>query len=107
MKRLAIILMTVMLLSVAWANNPVQWKDSSRDIPSSQITETKIDGVDVYGKDGVIVVRTPRKIRIRVLTILGQTVSDATLNPGTSELRINSRGIYIVKIGDYTKKVAL
>ena len=63
--------------------------------------------VEIFGKDGEIVIKTNRKIHVRVFTILGQLVSQAVLNPGTSQLRISARGIYIVKIGNVTQKVAL
>ncbi|MBQ4367063.1 MAG: hypothetical protein II786_03145, partial [Muribaculaceae bacterium] len=69
--------------------------------------EQRIVDVEITGKDGVITVRTPRRITVRVFTILGQNVSMATLNPGVSELRIGARGIYIVKVGNLTQKVAL
>ena len=65
------------------------------------------DLFEMYGMNGVITIKTPRRITVRVFTILGQSVSQATLNPGTSELRIGTRGIYIVKIGNITQKVAL
>ena len=103
MKRVILILIAIFALSATPVKAELQWKEGSREYTTPMVQET----IEVYGKDGSIIVHTPRKIRVRVLTILGQTVSDAMLNPGTSELKINSRGIYIVKIGDFTKKVAL
>ncbi|MGM9803499.1 MAG: T9SS type A sorting domain-containing protein [Muribaculaceae bacterium] len=69
---------------------------------------TAIDGdIDIFGKDGMIVIRTNRRIQVRVFTILGQLVSQATLPAGESALKVNSRGIYIVKVENRTQKVAL
>ena len=49
----------------------------------------------------------PRKIQVTIYTILGQVVTDRTLNPGLSEIKIGTRGIYLVKIEGRTQKVAL
>ena len=61
----------------------------------------------VSSKDGSIYIRTPRKVQVIVYTILGQIVTDRTINPGLSELKIGVRGIYLVKIEGQTQKIAL
>ena len=50
--------------------------------------------IEVSSKDGSIYIRTPRKVQVVVYTILGQIVTDRTINPGLSELKIGVRGIY-------------
>jgi hypothetical protein len=89
----------------------LQWRETNREITARSLTDPRLtDGIEIYGSNGVITIRTQRRIpppQVRVFTILGQLVSQATLNPGTSELRINSRGIYLLRIGNLTQKVAL
>ena len=63
--------------------------------------------IEVTSKEGNIYIRTPRQVKVTVYTILGQIVTERTLNPGISELKIGTRGIYLVKIEDKTRKVAL
>ena len=63
--------------------------------------------IEVSSKDGSIYIRTPRKVQVVVYTILGQSVTDRTINPGLSELKIGVRGIYLVKIEGQTQKIAL
>ena len=63
--------------------------------------------LEVSSKDGSIYIRTPRKVQVIVYTILGQIVTDRTINPGLSELKIGVRGIYLVKIEGQTQKIAL
>lgn len=63
--------------------------------------------IEVSNKDGSIYIRTPRKVQVVVYTILGQIVTDRTINPGLSELKIGVRGIYLVKIEGQTQKIAL
>ena len=85
----------------------LQWRET-REVPGRSLVDPRqTDGIEIYGNNGVITIRTTRRITVRVFTILGQNVSTATLNPGASELRIGSRGIFIVKIGNLTQKVAL
>ena len=63
--------------------------------------------IEFSSKDGSIYIRTPRKVQVVVYTILGQIVTDRTINPGLSELKIGVRGIYLVKIEGQTQKIAL
>ena len=63
--------------------------------------------IEDSSKDGSIYIRTPRKVQVVVYTILGQIVTDRTINPGLSELKIGVRGIYLVKIEGQTQKIAL
>lgn len=101
----------ISLASIIFASNSVaqmQWREATSEmqVPS---TESKIssDGIEIFSKDGYIVVRLPHKTQVKVFTILGQLVSQAELNAGTSMLKVNSRGIYIVKVGNVTQKVAM
>lgn len=87
-------------VDVLSAAEQAQWQESKHAVSADA-------DVDIFGRDGVIVVRTSRRIQVRVFTILGQLVSQATLNPGESLLKVNSRGIYIVKVENRTQKVAL
>lgn len=77
-----------------------QWQETKHAV------QTESD-LEITGKDGVIVVRTTKRIQVRVFTILGQLVSQSVVNPGESILKVNSRGIYIVRVDNRTFKVAL
>lgn len=87
----------------------LQWRNVGSEIqaPGNTNPQPASDGIEIFGKDGNIVVRLPQKAQVKVFTILGQLVSQAELNAGTSLLKINSRGIYIVKVGNVTQKVAM
>lgn len=97
------------MMSGQGAHAQMQWHEvngSSATVQSLN-NPSESDGIEIAVADGAIIVRTPQRVEVRVFTILGQLVSQATLNAGTSELKISSRGIYIVKIGNLTQKVAL
>ena len=110
MRRLMSILLLVLALQICVpvTTAQLQWRETTAKIQGKSLTDPALtDGIEIYGSNGVITIKTMRRIQVRVFNILGQLVSQATLNPGVSELRINARGIYLVKIGNLTQKVAL
>lgn len=111
MKRFFTMVM-IAFASITFANGVVaqlQWRTTNSEMsaPSNPNTQPATDGVEITSKDGNIIVKVPHKAQVKVFTILGQLVSQAELNPGTSVLKLNSRGIYIVKVGNITQKVAM
>ena len=109
MRKTLTIILTLIALAVSnMASAQLTWRETNREVTGRSLTDPKLtDGIEIYGYAGTIFIKTPKRITVRVFTILGQSVSQATLNPGTSELKIGTRGIYIVKIGNLTQKVAL
>ena len=109
MKRSLVILLMMFCFAFGnLASAQLQWREVPHKIAGRSLTDPALtDGVEIYGKDGVITIRTQRRIQVKVFTILGQLVSQATLNAGSAELKVGTRGIFIVKIGNITQKVAL
>lgn len=70
-------------------------------------TIVKDTEVEIKATRGVIVVSSSRPVQIKVYTILGQLISRETLPAGTSQLNVPAHGVYIIKTGDLTCKVAL
>lgn len=71
------------------------------------IAELSDDNLDVTVRDQYIYVFSPRQVNVKLFTILGQLVSQSTLQPGTSRLRVNARGIYILKAGTATRRITI
>lgn len=109
MRRLLAILSLVFALGLGnTALAEIQWHETNREVTGKSLNDPRTsDGVEIYGSNGTITIVTPKRINVRVYTILGQIVSQATLQPGTSELKLGSRGIYLVRIGNLTQKVAI
>lgn len=90
------------------AQQPYVWKESQIEVPAKTINNPKAtDGIEVYTRPGTLIIQTPVKSSIKVLSILGQIISQTTINPGTFELTLNTHGIFIVKINEYTMRVAI
>ena len=109
MRRLLAILTLAFVLGLGnTALAEIQWHETNRDVQGKTWNDPRTsDGIEIYGSNGTITIVTPKRITVRVYTILGQMVSQSTLQPGTSELRLGSRGIYLVRIGNLTQKVAI
>lgn len=108
-RSLVIFVMLFSLLFGGYASAQLlQWREIQHKVQGRSLVDpAQTDGVEIFGKDGTITIRTQRKITVKVFTILGQLVSQASLNVGSSELKVGLRGIFIVKIGNITQKVAL
>ena len=63
--------------------------------------------IEVRVDRSYIYVSTTRPVQVKVFSILGTPVSQENLPAGVSRLRLGTHGIFIVKIGDLTCKVAL
>ena len=109
MKRLLAILVLVLGLGLESAVlAEVQWRETNREVQGKTWNDPRTsDGIEIYGNRGTITIVTPKCITVRVYTILGQIVSQSTLPSGTFELKLGTRGIYLVRIGNITQKVAI
>ena len=62
---------------------------------------------DVRVSEGYVYVTTTRSVTVKVFSILGQLISQETIQPGISRFRLPSRGIYILKVGTLTKRITI
>ncbi len=110
MKRYLRIALSALLLATgsSWS---VAYAKTWYTISSEQASDSKVvlrqPDVEVRSSRGAIIVTTNKPIQIKVYSILGQLVAQDTLQAGTFRMGINAHGIYIVKIGDLTCKVAV
>ena len=61
----------------------------------------------ILAEGGIIYVTTTRHLHVKVFTILGSRITDETLAPGSYQFAVPTHGVYIIKAGDLTCKVAL
>ena len=103
-----IVILIVALVGVIGAQAaPKGWES----VRSEQISMTKSVMKDVEFEvkttSGAIVVQNNQPVQIKIFTILGRLINSETLQPGSSRFTLPAHGVYIVKIGDLTCKVAV
>lgn len=85
--------------SRSWETAKTERSDARTVIRESEI--------EIKSASGVIIVSTNHPVQIKVFTILGRLVNSDTLPAGRSQLILPAHGVYIVKVGDMTCKVAV
>lgn len=68
------------------------------------VRETEIE---IKTASGVIMVNANHPVQIKIFTILGRLVNSDTVPAGRSQFQLPAHGVYIVKVGDLTCKVAV
>lgn len=82
-----------------WEPVKVERQDAEPVISASEF--------EIKTAKGVIIVTANHPVQIKIFTILGRLVSTGTAPQGTSQFTLPAHGVYIVKIGDVTCKVAI
>lgn len=96
----------IAMAGAAYAS-PGGWEPAKTEQTSTAKTVIKDADIEVKTAPGIIIVSTNHQVQIKVFTILGRLVNSETLQPGTSRLQLPTHGVYIVKVGDLTCKVAV
>lgn len=100
-----------LLLLLALAATPTDlyakgWESVKSEYADAK-TVIKDTELEIKADSGVIIVNTNHPVQIKIFTILGRLVNSETLPAGRARLQLPAHGIYIVKIGDITCKVAV
>ncbi len=103
MRRL--ILLTMMLLSVCCGVNASSlWERTGGKV---QMERIDAENPEVRVNEGYVYITTSRPTNVKVFSILGQLISQETIQPGITRFKLPSRGIYILKIGTLTKRITI
>lgn len=112
-RHVAAILLAAASLATAAAPPARLWEDvsaGSRDVAASVAASQGADDsqqVELTVKDGNVYLSLTRTTVVEVFTILGQPVSRETLKAGIHRLRLKSRGIYILRAGQVTRRITV
>lgn len=63
--------------------------------------------IEIKAAPGLIIINSDHQVKVQVFTILGRLVSSETVAPGSFQLAMPAHGVYIVKVGEMTCKVAV
>lgn len=94
----------------AAASSPRSWEEISTPPRGTVMqTDSQADSdISAAGTAGGYVYITVRQTStVKIFTILGQLIVQQQLKPGTYRLRIESKGVYLLKAGSVTRRVAV
>lgn len=94
------------LATTAFAASPA-WEQVRTEQTSGAKPVMRDNDLEIKAAPLTIIISSSRQTSIKVFTILGRLVSSENLPSGTSRLQLPAHGVYIVKVGDLTCKVAI
>lgn len=94
------------LSMVAPAMAAPQWVPLKNEVPAAK-SVTKEENLEVLALPSMIILNLEQTANVEVFTILGRLLLRETLHPGNYEFTVDAHGVYILKIGDLTCKVAI
>lgn len=101
-------MMTAVSLALAMpAQGAVRGWETVRSLREDSRTVMRGAELEIFSAPGVIQVVASRPVQIKIFTILGRLVSSETLPQGSMQFRLPAHGVYIVKAGELTCKVAV
>lgn len=95
-----------MCIPAVAAESASGWESVKSDLRDAK-SVIKDSEIEILTTSSCIIVNSPHKVHIKVFTILGRLVSEETLPPGVSRLNVGAHGVYIIKVGEITCKVAI
>lgn len=100
--------------AVAWlllAVAPVSARETEAGAASWETAELprpqSRPGVEVMTAGQWVYVSAPRSVKVSLLTVLGQPLTEAVLPAGVYRFRLASRGVYILRVASYTYRITL
>lgn len=85
---------------------PKGWEQVKTERADAKAVVRETD-IEIKAASGLIIVNANHPVQIKIFTILGRLVNSETLPAGRSQLQLPAHGVYIVKVGDLTCKVAV
>lgn len=103
-----LLIVTAMTLSAiaGSAAAPTLW-EAAGSVTVRDTERLDDSGMEITVRDGVVTLILTRPAQVRVLTILGQPLSQENLPAGIHRLRLTAKGIYIVRVGQTTRRVTI
>lgn len=109
-KRHIMAIVTALLLTAATAQ-PMYSASRGWEVIKAERVDAKTvvrdTEIEIKAATGVVIITTSHPVQVKVFTILGRLVSNETAPAGKSQLTLPAHGVYIVKVGDLTCKVAV
>lgn len=110
MRRRFFILVSLLIIAIGTAFAARNWEEVSNP-PAALHQQDKIvldqEDTDILIHEGAVYISSSKPVQVKVFTILGQIISSETVPAGCHRLKLNSRGIYILRIGTQTRRITI
>lgn len=98
---------SILLLASPLCGSARSWDIARLEVvPDAKIVVKQVD-MEIRASRGVIYIVTNRPVQVKVYSILGHLVAQSSLQSGNYKMTLNNHGVYLIKIGDLTCKVAV
>lgn len=101
-----IVLLGMALLSVPGSAYAKGWEPLKADTEKARRVASDTE-IEIRTDRGMIYISTNRNLNIKIFTILGSQIANDNLAPGSYQFAVPAHGVYIIKAGDLTCKVAV
>lgn len=101
-----LIFAAALAISIPAGAAPNKWETVKTERTDAK-TVVKETEVEIKTASSTIIVSSNHSVQIKIFTILGRMINSETLPAGTNQLVLPAHGVYIVKIGNLTCKVAV
>lgn len=105
MRRFILIFLACIAFTFSAWSAPAAWEEVERPAAVERVDSDQ--PFEITTRDHYVYVTVTKPVNVKVFTILGQLISSKTLPVGVHRLRIESRGIYIMKIGSVTRRITI
>lgn len=100
-------IIAALLLSIPMDSAARSWDIARLDaVPEARVVVRQTD-IEVRSGKGVIYIATNKPVQVKIYSILGHLVAQSSLQSGNYRMTLNNHGVYLIKIGDLTCKVAI
>lgn len=104
--RIASLLLACCLLASSLPAYARGWEPVRTESTAAK-TVARDSDIEIKSAPGQVQITCNHASQVKIFTILGRLVSSDTIPAGTSRFLLPAHGVYIVKIGDLTCKVAV
>lgn len=98
-----------MMLACLWLSAGAHskgWETVKEEIVASHHVVSDSE-LEIKTGRGVIYITTSKHLNVKIFTILGSRIADDSLAPGSYQFAVPTHGVYIIKAGELTCKVAV
>lgn len=110
MRRILPFLIAVAMFLIGLAIPPVADARGWEPVKAEKVSGQHVMGdseLEIKTGNGFIYVSTSKHVNIKIFTILGSRIADDNLAPGLYQFAVPTHGVFIIKAGELTCKVAL